>query len=157
MVRPQTRPAVGVGEHLFSGQTGDWFPASQMLAHKEAHARVSNITDNVWQGSDRRLEAVFPGQFHVGHQKPTAAVKAEARLEGHEDPRRLFVAGNALAVEEFDPRDGAAITIVSQSVFQHKQHGLPSPQAHVLGERPARQAVVEPPPERCVVQIMEPH
>ena len=33
----------------------------------------------------------------------------------------------------------------------------PSSQAHVLGQRPSGQAVVEPPPERRVVEIMEPH
>jgi len=84
-----------------------------MLAHEEAHACVSNIADNVGQRSNRGLEAVFPSQFHIRHQELTAAATTEARLERHEDPRRLFVAGNALAVEEFDSRDGTAITIAS--------------------------------------------
>jgi hypothetical protein len=58
---------------------------------------------------------VLPRQFDIGHQQPATTVAAEARLEGHEDPRRLFVAGDALAVEQLDPRDGAATALLSDA------------------------------------------
>lgn len=110
-----------------------------MLPHEEAHAHVAHVAHDVGQGVGRIKNPVPPGQFGVRYQEPKAAASADPGLKRHKHARGLAVAGDAFAVEEFDARDRAPAN------------------AHVLGQRPAREAFVEALPQGDIIAVMQPH
>ena len=60
-------------------------------------------------------------------------------------------------MEELDAHNGAEEVGVSGDELEEKYWISPSSQTHVLWQRPARQALIQASPQRCVISEVQPY